>query len=217
MINMEQLTQQDISKCKIKTYTGKLVNPLDLQLDDIDIFDIAHSLAYQCRFTGHTKFFYSVAQHSILVASIVPMEYKLAALLHDASEAYLHDIPRPLKRLEPFKSFYKHYEDKIMQQIYRKFGVDGYMDYTHYTEPQVSFDLLTNFDLLEKEIKKADNILALTELRDLMGCDLYNNEEIRQCNINNGFNIDLFPLPYSIIYQSPEQTEKQFLYLFDRL
>lgn len=67
--------------------TAAMINPVD----------IAHSLSMQCRFNGHTEHFYSVAQHSCIVADLVPEEHQLAALLHDAPEAYVGDLVRPLK------------------------------------------------------------------------------------------------------------------------
>jgi 5'-deoxynucleotidase YfbR-like HD superfamily hydrolase len=94
----------------IQTYTGRAVDLLMPRVEQIDVRDIAHALANLCRFTGHTNAFYSVAQHSCLVARIVedlwqrehgekcPAPVALAALLHDAPEAYLGDVNTPLKR-----------------------------------------------------------------------------------------------------------------------
>jgi len=79
----------------IQTYTGKRFWPLDPRPEDVDILDIAHSLSLLCRFTGHTSSFYSVSQHSILVAQEVPKRLRLWALFHDAAEAYIGDIARP--------------------------------------------------------------------------------------------------------------------------
>lgn len=85
----------------ILTYTGKHYTPFKPSLEDICIEDIAHSLANQCRYIGHTTEFYSVAQHSMHVCGMVPAEYRLEALLHDAAEAYCHDIAAPLKAWLP--------------------------------------------------------------------------------------------------------------------
>jgi hypothetical protein len=71
-----------------RTFTGRRVHSLSPSSDEIDIDDIAHSLAYQCRFLGHTDGFYSVAQHSVLVSQMVPEQDALWGLLHDAAEAY---------------------------------------------------------------------------------------------------------------------------------
>jgi hypothetical protein len=81
----------------IETFTGKRFWPLNPIVEDIDIVDIAHALSNKCRYTGHTREFYSVAQHSVLMAEIVSTPYKMEALLHDAVEAYLPDIAFPLR------------------------------------------------------------------------------------------------------------------------
>lgn len=106
----------------IETRSGKMFHFLDPKDDEIDVADIAYALAHQCRFNGHTSHFFSVAEHSVLVASLVPDEFKLAALLHDAAEAYLSDIPSPIKQFLPQ---YKEMEAGIMAAIERKFGVDA--------------------------------------------------------------------------------------------
>ena len=85
----------------LQTYTGRVLTPLDPWPGDFSIEDIAWSLAHQCRYNGHTKLFYSVATHCILVAFFLPSNLKLEGLLHDASEAYLSDLPSPIKRLMP--------------------------------------------------------------------------------------------------------------------
>jgi 5'-deoxynucleotidase YfbR-like HD superfamily hydrolase len=105
----------------IRLYSGKYFNPLEPDPDMIDIEDIAHSLSMQCRFGGHTKVFYSVAEHSMNVCVAAPRKYELAALLHDASEAYLYDIPRPIKVQ---LTGYKEMEDRLMTVIAQKFGFE---------------------------------------------------------------------------------------------
>ena len=87
----------------IETYTGKKFYPLNPRPEDVDIIDIAHSLSMQCRFNGHTRFFYSVAEHSAMVSKeLAATGYnkliQLYGLLHDAAEAYVCDLPRPIKR-----------------------------------------------------------------------------------------------------------------------
>lgn len=111
----------------IQTYTGKCFYPLDPQPDDIDIVDIAHALSGMPRFNMHSSRHYSVAEHSILVACHVAQECSdplvvLAALLHDASEAYLCDVPRPLKTM-PEMAAYRAMEARAESVIAAKFGV----------------------------------------------------------------------------------------------
>ena len=83
-----------------QTFSGVAFTPLDPRPEDVRLEDIAHHLSLQCRFAGATRRFYSVAEHSVLVSRVVPQEggLPLAALLHDAAEAYLVDIPTPIKR-----------------------------------------------------------------------------------------------------------------------
>lgn len=132
----------------VTTYTGKKLHFLDPQSEEIDIVDIAHALSLTCRFGGQCRVFYSVAEHSIRMAEIVPVEHKLHALLHDASEAYLPDLPRPMKASLPS---FKGMEVIILQAIFNKFL------YLPDTQKPNS-----------KLIKEADNILLATEARDLM-------------------------------------------------
>lgn len=105
----------------ISTYTGKEFDLADPQPEMFDIVDIARGLSNQGRFAGHTDKFYSVAQHSTQVADVVEAEFKLAALLHDLSEAYLCDIPAPLKAMLPE---YQKVEAKVMQAGLAAFGLD---------------------------------------------------------------------------------------------
>jgi hypothetical protein len=81
----------------IQTYTGRKFWPLDPRPDDVCIEDIAHALALKCRYTGHCREFYSIAQHSVMVSHMVPAVDALWGLLHDAGEAYLPDVASPIK------------------------------------------------------------------------------------------------------------------------
>lgn len=110
----------------IYTFTGGTITPLDPDPADIRIEDIAHALAMQCRFTGHTKKRSSVAEHCVRVSlcvSLVDDELALEALLHDASEAYLADMARPLKRAPVFGPTYLRYEKKLEEAIAVHFGL----------------------------------------------------------------------------------------------
>lgn len=104
----------------MQTYTGRQFWPLDPQPDEIDILDIAHSLSMQCRYNGHCKQFYSVAEHCWLLSHAASKPNQLAALLHDAAEAYLCDLPRPVK---PYIEGYSAAERVVEAAVARKFGV----------------------------------------------------------------------------------------------
>jgi hypothetical protein len=104
----------------IQTFGGRYVRPLEPRAADVAIEDIAHALAHQCRYGGHVHRFYSVAQHSVLVSLTCPPEAALWGLLHDAAEAYLVDLPSPMKReLKP----YQRAEDRWTRAIAERFGL----------------------------------------------------------------------------------------------
>ena len=96
--------------------------PLDPNPEKILIADIAHALAHQCRFGGHASKFYSVAEHSVYVSQLCPAQDALWGLLHDASEAYLVDLPRPLKRLPEFAP-YREAERRLQRAVAERFGL----------------------------------------------------------------------------------------------
>tara|TARA_R110001592_G_scaffold65634_2_gene201204 strand:- start:299 stop:853 length:555 start_codon:yes stop_codon:yes gene_type:complete len=128
----------------ILTATGQqfdLVNPTP---EMVRPEDIAHSLSRLCRFNGHTPMHYSVAEHSMRVAQQVPEAYQLEALLHDATEAYVGDMVRPLKQMLPG---YQEIERRIWLAICERFDL----------EP-----------ILPTCIHHADMVLLATERRDLM-------------------------------------------------
>lgn len=106
------------------SYKGNRLYPLDLRPDDIDIEEIAHSLSNICRFGGHCKEFYSVAQHSVIVTDLLTSEFKLCGLLHDSTEAYCGDMVRPLKKSLPE---FERIETNIWTQIALKFGLPMYL------------------------------------------------------------------------------------------
>ena len=131
----------------MRTFTGKWVTPLDLNPDDICIEDIAHHLSQQCRFTGATREFYSVAQHSVYVSMIADWDDRREALLHDASETYLSDINSPCKKQDEFTE-YREIEALIMRAVSEKFNLE-------YPLP--------------RSVHWADQVLLASEFRDLMG------------------------------------------------
>jgi hypothetical protein len=103
----------------MQTASGVEFYPLDPRPEEIHITDIAHALSMSCRYGGHCKRFYSVAEHCVLMAERAPEHLRLCALMHDASEAYLSDVIRPIK---PSLTGYHAIEERMMQVIAGKFG-----------------------------------------------------------------------------------------------
>jgi hypothetical protein len=130
----------------IQTFLGKRIYPLDPSPKDIDIVDIAHALSMQCRFTGHTRVFYSVAQHSVLVSQLCDPADALWGLLHDASEAYLQDVARPIKRAEEMEK-YRTVERVLQEVIVNQFEL-------HFPQPE--------------SVTQADELMLAIEAKDLM-------------------------------------------------
>jgi len=184
--NTVEVTDERLPTGAIRTYTGRAFEPLNPDPDALCIEDIAHALANNCRFTGHVRWHYSVAQHSVLVSQIVPDELALTGLLHDASEAYLSDVARPIKQQPEFGDVYLRYEQGIEEAIATRFGIV-------YPYPS--------------EVKDADNLLLVTEARDLMhgtkGWDPYL--------------ASIEPLEKEIEKWTPEWAEVMFLARYEEL
>lgn len=104
----------------MQTFTGRQFYPLDPRPEDIDPADIAHALSLICRYGGHVCSFYSVAEHCLLMSRAVAPEHALWALLHDATEAYVGDMVRPLKHHMPD---YRAVEDRVAVAISERFGI----------------------------------------------------------------------------------------------
>jgi len=128
----------------IQLYSGRAFHFGNPRVEEVHIEDIAHALSLLCRFGGHCREFYSVADHSIRCAENVPKEFRLEALLHDATEAYIVDMPRPIKYV---LKEYKVVEDNIDKVIRQKFGLP---------------------DTISPEVKEIDARMLSTERRDLM-------------------------------------------------
>lgn len=141
------------SGSSIETFTGRTFDPLDPKFADVNVEDIAHALSNQCRFSGHTRHFYSVAEHSVRVSlwlrdeALESHEVQLWGLLHDGSEAYLVDLPRPLKATKEIGFGYRAVEVNVQRAVCQRFGL-----------------CLSQPDI----VTEADEVLLATEVRDLM-------------------------------------------------
>lgn len=168
----------------IQTYTGRRFYPLEPSHEDVYIEDVAHALSLMCRFGGHCKQFYSVAQHSVMVSK--NCAYSLHGLLHDAEEAYFADVCRPVKR------------------SLRQIGITALDEAAHKIMEAVSyrFGLVWSVDV-EVEVKRADNILLATEGRDLMR---------PMADGSSWTSTDVFPtLNVKVIPVSSVEAERMFL------
>ena len=169
-----------------QTASGVAFYPLDPRVEDIKIYDIAHALSMQCRFNGHCVKFYSVAEHCVRVSDAVSREHAPWALLHDATEAYLVDLPRPLKHYSELGNQFQLVENKLARCICERFGLP-------LIEPP--------------EVKKVDQILLMTEQRDLMVSP----------PAAWSWGIIEKPFVYPIIPWSQEMAKAQFLQRFNNL
>ena len=171
----------------MQTYTGRQFWPVDPRAEEVEIVDIAHALSQMCRFAGHVRRFYSVAEHCVRVSRCIGEHDRmlaLAALLHDATEAYVVDVPRPLKRFLPG---YAEIEARVARCI------------------EIRFDLETGI-LDHPSVKRWDEALLATEARDLMGGESAGEWHLRAQ-----------PLAETIEPWSPEQARAVFLARFEEL
>ena len=135
------------------TYSGRKFDPMQMTPGDVYIEDIAHSLSLLCRGGGQLTYFYSVGQHSLNCAAEAKARgwserQQLACLLHDASECYMSDVPRPFKKSLPA---YGEQEDRILSLIYEKF---------------LGADLIKEE---QKQLKEIDNAMLWYDLKELLG------------------------------------------------
>lgn len=170
--------------------------PLSLSLGDIDIDVIAHALSRICRYGGHVRVpdgIYSVAEHSVRASYLFPEtgpQVQLAILLHDAHEAYLGDVIRPLKKLHLYK-FLEGIERRAQVVIHQTFGL-----------PMELHD--------RPEVGRADRIMGATELRDVMDGT---PEEVADSTVN----VAVLPLEGRIVPWGIAETERKFKNRFDEL
>jgi len=139
-----QMTTERIGEWS-QTAHGRMFFPMDPRPEEVHIDDIAHALALQCRFGGSCSRFYSVAEHCVHMARAVSPENAMWALLHDASEAYIVDVPRPIKK---HLAGYSSIEQRIMFAVCDKFGLPRTMP---------------------REVKQADDAILLAEADQIMG------------------------------------------------
>jgi len=134
------------SATAIQTFTGIFFDPFAPDPDKIRIEDIAHALAMQCRFSGHVRKRWSVAQHSLMVSDLCPAKLRFKGLLHDAAEAYIVDLPRPIKHANGFER-YRDIEKDVEACIALRFDLDMGM---------------------EPDVKRADNLCLWAEADALL-------------------------------------------------
>ncbi|MFP3126448.1 MULTISPECIES: hypothetical protein [Bacillaceae] len=132
-----------VGKC-ITTYTGIEFYPLDPRVQEVSTRDIAHALSLLCRANGHYRHFYSVGQHSLNCAKEARFRgyserLQLACLLHDASEAYISDITRPVKQE---LSQYLEMEQRLQQFIYTVYGLSDLTQYECSLIKEIDDDML---------------------------------------------------------------------------
>lgn len=164
----EGISRGDLNMAKMNTYTGKKIDPMSMTADDVSIQDIAHALSLTCRGGGHVSYFFSVAQHSINCMKEAKARgwserLQLACLLHDASEAYISDIIRPVK---VHLSNYLEIEGKIMKVILERFGLDDLNEEENAMWKQMD-DEMMNFELKSfmkgEEYRTIDSLVSVPD------------------------------------------------------
>lgn len=168
----------------MQTFTGRQFFPFDPKPEEIDPIDVAHALSLLCRYGGHVRRFYSVAEHCVHVSRAVHPDVALAALLHDAPEAYLGDVVRPLKR-ELLRGPYGMAEAKVEAAIALRFGL---------------WDGRGLAPLMDAEVKDADNRILLDERAALLGT-----------SPAPWVVEDLEPLGVDVVGWYPEEAEAHYL------
>ncbi len=174
-------------KAYIVTYTGKKFHLIEPRIQDVDVIDIAHSLSQQCRWTGHTKHHYSIAQHAYYCSFIGPENEAFERLNHDDSEAYMGDMNRPLKHFTDAGPAYRKQESVVQSVIHQAFGI-----------PEIE----------PPSVKIADNIMLYTEKAQIM--------ESIQFEVSNPW-IESPVANIVIEEWTPKYAERMFLQRFEEL
>lgn len=190
---------------KIVTYTGKAFDLLNPMPDMVCIEDIAHSLSQLCRYTGHVREFYSVAQHCVLMAENEELPGDpLAKLLHDAAEAYIGDITSPWKQLLFLFEFDASEKSERFPAL--PTGHIAVKKWEQKIQNVVGLALGVNLEH-SAEVKESDYRIALAEVRDLMSPS---GEWKKWAG-------SLEPVKQEIVPWSPETAERKFLWLYNHL
>lgn len=185
----------------IRTNSGLKIDFADIESSKINIEDIAHALSHVCRFAGQSRHFYSVAEHSVRVANAVERKYmgliertalrELArwALMHDAAEAYMCDIPAPLKNM-PCMEGYRELEKQLQNKILKTCGLSGDMPH---------------------EVKEMDRAILTNEAACLMPASKWKEfgAELLPSNVMSPFD--------STLGQSPTLAKRMFMDKFREL
>jgi uncharacterized protein len=166
----------------LQTVSGRWVNPFDPDPAQLDAGDIARALANQCRFGGHSRVFYSVAQHCVIVSRVVEerggdVEDVFAALMHDAGEAYLGDMPHPLKHRSALGAAFRDAEAQLEEAIRDRFNIKSNVP----------------------EVKAVDRALLATERR-AFSAEIWHWPELE----------DVEPLDLELTAWSPDQAADEF-------
>lgn len=173
----------------LQTVSGRFVNPFDPDPAQLDPGDIACALANVCRFGGHCRPFYSVAQHSVIVSELVEarggdVEDVFAALMHDATEAYLGDMPHPIKHRSPLGAAFREAEAALEAVLRERFSIKADVP----------------------EIKRVDRALLATERRTVSG------ESWAWPELEGVEALDL-----ELVAWTPDEAERAFTARFDAL
>jgi len=197
---MEVQKRSIISPPTMTLYSGREVDIFNLKPNDIDIEDIAHALSNLCRYGGHCLFHYSVALHSVLCSYEEGTNLeKLAFLLHDASEAFVNDLVRPIKHRPEFEH-YRLEEDKIQKIIFDKFNLEfPFSQRVHDVDNQVLVKELKEVIIFPEEFLEvsSEQGISIREARKFL-----REKKLKNCSIPK---------------ISPEEAEDLFLNRFYEL